>query len=194
MANFKTEISDDNNFNSVLKKMKTRPFYALDSKMLDVFNSRARKFNELSPNKFKTDYDFESIIKATSAVKEPFLTRLRATKREKMGQNLTQMEQADLEYFNGTQGQACFLDDDILAQQLFNPPKYERRQRSTEYQFTIYPKYYSPSKIKDLTPLKSDEEDLNPIIDPISSEIFDFEDEKVHSVDVMTKDQIIAKT
>lgn len=35
---------------------------------------------------------------------------------------------------------------------------------------------------------------MNPIVDPISSEIFDLEEEKVHLVDVMTKDQIIAKT
>jgi hypothetical protein len=45
-----------------------------------------------------------------------------------------------------------------------------------------------------LTPLKLDEEDLNPMVDPISSEIFDLDEEKVLSVDVMTKDQIITKT
>jgi hypothetical protein len=116
--------------------------------MLDTFNVEAKKFAELSPSKFKTSYDFNGIIQATSAVNEPFLTRLRATKREKMGETLTPMEQDDLAYFRDKRGQERFLDDDILAQQLFNPPKYERRQRATEYQFTIYPKYYSPRKLQ----------------------------------------------
>jgi hypothetical protein len=83
----------------------------------------------------------------TAIANKPFRTRFEAATKSLLGKELTEAENLDLRQFSNSKKQpisTSFLDKDELAVLKYKPPKFERKQKLTDYQFTIFPKFYNP--------------------------------------------------